>query len=489
MNKLLIVLLFICVSAVSVLAGTIVFEPKEILTSSKLNTAFAEKADVVSLTANTGINASSFANLSTALSHPSTVGKQVIVSVPMTINSKTTDRHIVMSNSGQIIINAGGILNITNGYTGRMDAFIGAGQVIFQPGTMDYGLLTQGGPAQYVFGFVPNTSGGNSLGRMQVFTEIATGPAVANGFPMGNDLRLIAQGPADLFIEQRPLSINCTTSVVGGVPTLVTVSDTTKLSTASGVGLLVAFESAYQEAVPAANWSVVDATHLMITTVFDIPQPYKIAQGGTIQFNAMSAGWNAEKPADSPFVFTDRWGQWVQHIPNDLSGTWPISGLQYSAQLTGKRGANRDLEFRNSNPSGSIMFKDSANGYAALKITDTMVTTSFPFKASNLIYDILVNTFVSDIYIAASSGINTKSNTTTAATPYTIHNPVYGVTGQDVTIQIKNESGGALGTATWDSAYKLATWTNPPTGYNITITFWFDGTNWWEKSRSGNVPN
>lgn len=62
--------------------------------------------------------------------------------------------------------------------------------------------------------------------------------------------------------------------------------------------------------------------------------------------------------------------------------------------------------------------------------------------------------------------------------------------GQRLTIKIKNTSGGALGTATWNSVYKMVAWTQPADGYSRSIDFLFDGTNWVETNRSAaDVPN
>lgn len=81
--------------------------------------------------------------------------------------------------------------------------------------------------------------------------------------------------------------------------------------------------------------------------------------------------------------------------------------------------------------------------------------------------------------------------TATNGTAFTI-NAVGGsaLLGTTQTIKIKNTSGGALGTATWDAAYKMAAWAQPATGFSRSITFFWDGTNWVEISRTtADVPN
>lgn len=79
-------------------------------------------------------------------------------------------------------------------------------------------------------------------------------------------------------------------------------------------------------------------------------------------------------------------------------------------------------------------------------------------------------------------------------TGFTISNPTATGTapqaGQEITVRIYNTSGGALGTATWDTKFKMTAWTNPATGYNRSITFQYDGNNWYEKSRNAaDIPN
>ncbi len=80
--------------------------------------------------------------------------------------------------------------------------------------------------------------------------------------------------------------------------------------------------------------------------------------------------------------------------------------------------------------------------------------------------------------------------TATNATAFTIANPTNPLSDQIIKIRVKNTTGGALGAATWGSAYKLATWTQPATATSRCIEFKYDGTNWIECSRTpADVPN
>jgi hypothetical protein len=56
-----------------------------------------------------------------------------------------------------------------------------------------------------------------------------------------------------------------------------------------------------------------------------------------------------------------------------------------------------------------------------------------------------------------------------------------GSTGAIAIVTISNTSGGALA-VTWNAAFKMAAWTNPANGFNRTISFYYNGTNWMEMS-------
>lgn len=75
--------------------------------------------------------------------------------------------------------------------------------------------------------------------------------------------------------------------------------------------------------------------------------------------------------------------------------------------------------------------------------------------------------------------------TATNNSNFTINTPTNATTNKIMRVTIKNTSGGALGTATWGGGYKLAgAWTQPANAKNRTITFYYNGSNWAEVSRS-----
>lgn len=71
------------------------------------------------------------------------------------------------------------------------------------------------------------------------------------------------------------------------------------------------------------------------------------------------------------------------------------------------------------------------------------------------------------------------------STAYTVDPPSIPTDGQFLTYIFVNTSGGAMGTLTWNAIFKLSgALTNPATGNQRMIQFYYDGTNWRETWRS-----
>jgi hypothetical protein len=80
--------------------------------------------------------------------------------------------------------------------------------------------------------------------------------------------------------------------------------------------------------------------------------------------------------------------------------------------------------------------------------------------------------------------------TATNNTAFTINAPTNPTTDEQLKVQVRNTSGGALGAATWNAIFKMTAWTNPANGFSRTIEFVYDGTNWVEIDRTAaDVPN
>lgn len=83
-------------------------------------------------------------------------------------------------------------------------------------------------------------------------------------------------------------------------------------------------------------------------------------------------------------------------------------------------------------------------------------------------------------HIAIRQRINVNN-----ATAMTINAPTNPNDGMELTFDIKNTSGGAMGLITWNAIYLLAgAFTNPATSKRRTIKFYYDGTNWIETARA-----
>lgn len=116
------------------------------------------------------------------------------------------------------------------------------------------------------------------------------------------------------------------------------------------------------------------------------------------------------------------------------------------------------------------------------------------FVPNGVILDLVATTQgITNPTFGAAITINTSSETgslwqritANAATAPTIGAPSTTVSGQRLTITIRNASGGAMGATTFNAIYRLgAAWTNPANGFSRTIEFMCDGTNYVEIGRT-----
>lgn len=97
-------------------------------------------------------------------------------------------------------------------------------------------------------------------------------------------------------------------------------------------------------------------------------------------------------------------------------------------------------------------------------------------------------TYGATVAIDATLG-NAAQIVVTNASAFTITNPSNPGYGQWLSIMVKNTSGGVMATPTWDTSYKMASFTKPATGFRRTVTFLYDGANWVEINCSPEVPN
>lgn len=124
------------------------------------------------------------------------------------------------------------------------------------------------------------------------------------------------------------------------------------------------------------------------------------------------------------------------------------------------------------------------SGSSTTKLTDVSQTAIIPQGAQRMAL-----AYSASMTPDALSG-RTQSITATDGNAFTINAPTNAYIGLRLAIIIRNPSGGALGTATWNAVYKMTAWTQPATGFSQTIEFEYNGTNWIEQSRTAaDVPN
>ncbi len=114
--------------------------------------------------------------------------------------------------------------------------------------------------------------------------------------------------------------------------------------------------------------------------------------------------------------------------------------------------------------------------YAPLVYGDKMV--------SNMTWSTYGPTVAIDAGTATSFRI-----TVTNGTAFAISNPTGLTYGQQITIIVRNASGGVMATPTWDTLYKMATFTKPADGKTRSVTFLYDSVNLIEINCSPEVPN
>jgi len=127
-------------------------------------------------------------------------------------------------------------------------------------------------------------------------------------------------------------------------------------------------------------------------------------------------------------------------------------------------------------------------------VSGTTIASDWLNDVNNVVYNNGLSRRQAIPYSASMAVDNTYQSftiTATNGTAFTVTNPLYPTyDGETITFTIRNASGGALGTATWGTLYKLATWTQPANGFSRSITFLCDGTNFIELSRTtADVPN
>lgn len=170
----------------------------------------------------------------------------------------------------------------------------------------------------------------------------------------------------------------------------------------------------------------------------------------------------------------------IQHLIESLNS-------QSQTSWRTSAGSAKDVSVRNNDGSLELRIEALGTGLSIDK------TTRRCTPGLALGEQLFILPYSASIAVDTTKG-NIASITATNNTNFNVNAPtgVSVVTGetQILTFTVRNTSGGALGTATWDPIYKMAAWTQPATGFSRSITFYWNGTNWIEMNRTTvDIPN
>jgi len=162
-------------------------------------------------------------------------------------------------------------------------------------------------------------------------------------------------------------------------------------------------------------------------------------------------------------------------------GVFESLGNTSYVMLRTSAGTSQDAGIRN--VAGNVSFFVEGQG-DALIVTNSnrRVTISNSFVQNKI-----DQTYGTTVAIDAAAA-NWFTIGVTNSTAFTISAPVNPADGQQITITIVNQSGGAMGAITWNPIFKLSAWTNPANGFNRSITFGYSSggnlNGWYEVSRT-----
>ena len=123
------------------------------------------------------------------------------------------------------------------------------------------------------------------------------------------------------------------------------------------------------------------------------------------------------------------------------------------------------------------------------RVTDDLTGGGASLAGGGLSLTRVVLPYSTVIATPADTG-NYFTITATDGVAFTISAPTSPKTGQQITYTIRNTSGGALGTITWNAVFKMPAFATPGTAGSRSVTFVYDGTNWIQLYQSAtDVPN
>lgn len=167
-----------------------------------------------------------------------------------------------------------------------------------------------------------------------------------------------------------------------------------------------------------------------------------------------------------------------------IGNSFISSSIQPQAfQLDGAGGGNHWFanNFHQGHATGSVINSPNSYVFPGRMLSEPAMTGTYPPEQGR---NIVTLTYGATIATDASQGSQFVIAPTNG-TAFTISSPTRPGTGQTISYEIRNTSGGALGAITWGAAFLLAgAFTSPANTKRRTITFRYDGTNWVELSRA-----
>jgi len=195
------------------------------------------------------------------------------------------------------------------------------------------------------------------------------------GFPLGSDLRLIANGAADLYLSWDTgtggARTTTTASLSIGANSNVAVGNTTKF--AASAPLYVGRGTANEEIV--VTWAIVDSTHIDLTCTKTHAGTTDIEQMGSMIFDARGLYLRSILPSQQSFEYFKIYntnGDEILFVPSDTAATWPKGGVRFPNFLTGTY-ANQDFAIRHYNTSSKFRLRHSADTHDVFYVDNNSI--------------------------------------------------------------------------------------------------------------------
>ncbi len=207
----------------------------------------------------------------------------------------------------------------------------------------------------------PDTSGyAYPLSVLQRIQPISPAPTDPTNFPLGSDLWLMSRGSADIRLRTWSINLTSTTSVSATSNVLITTGSSSTVcpststsdgdcatlsgstaflcTPASHCALVINQDATDTETIDWHDWSITSATQLTVTFAKAHTQPFNVRQIGSTFLDSRGLQVNVGDVADRPVSLFDKGGNPELTLTNDTSGTWPLSGIQVLAPVTGASG-------------------------------------------------------------------------------------------------------------------------------------------------------